>query len=120
MKRLIVAFSGASAVIYGIRLLEVLCAVEDIETHLVISPAARQTIQLETDYPVDQVETLANQLYGFDDIAAPISSGSFQTIGMVVMPCAVKTLSGIANSYSDNLILRAADVALKERRKLLL
>jgi 4-hydroxy-3-polyprenylbenzoate decarboxylase len=120
MKRLIVGFSGASGVIYGIRLLEVLRGVDDVETHVVISNAAKRTIRLETDYAVDQVETLADKLYNFNDITAALSSGSYQTMGMVVIPCAIKTLSGIANSYSDNLILRAADVTLKERRKLIL
>ena len=120
MKKLIVGFSGASGVIYGIRLLEVLRGVADVETHVIISHAAKQTIVLETDYTVAQVEALADQLYGFKDIAAAISSGSYRTMGMVIIPCAIKTLSGIANSYSDNLILRAADVVLKDRRKLVL
>ncbi len=120
MKRLIVGFSGASGVIYGIRLLEVLRSVADVETHGIISHAAKRTIQLETDYAVDQVESLADKLYNFNDIAAALSSGSYRTTGMVVIPCAIKTLSGIANAYSDNLILRAADVVLKERRKLVL
>jgi 4-hydroxy-3-polyprenylbenzoate decarboxylase len=120
LKRLIVGLSGASGVIYGIRLLEVLRGVEDIETHVIISNAAKRTILLETDYTVDQVEALADNLYSFKDIAASISSGSYKTIGMVIIPCAVKTMSGIANSYSDNLILRAADVVLKDRRKLVL
>lgn len=120
MKRLIVGFSGATGVIYGIRLLDVLRSVDDVETHVIISNAAKRTIQLETDYKINEVEALANKLYNFNDVAAAISSGSFKTMGMVVMPCAIKTLSGIANCYSDNLILRAADVVLKERRKLVL
>jgi len=120
VQRLIIGFSGATGVIYGIRLLDVLRSVNDIETHLIISNAAKRTIQLETDYTVDEVEALADRLYNFNDVAAAISSGSYQTMGMVVMPCAIKTLSGIANCYSDNLILRAADVVLKERRKLIL
>ncbi len=120
VKKLIVGFSGASGVIYGIRLLEVLRGVKDVETHVIISNAAKQTILLETDYTVAQVEALADQLYGFKDIAAAISSGSYRTMGMVIVPCAIKTLSGIASSYSDNLILRAADVVLKDRRKLVL
>jgi 4-hydroxy-3-polyprenylbenzoate decarboxylase len=120
MKRLIVGFSGATGIIYGIRLLEVLRHVENIETHVIISNAAKHTIQLETDYPVDKVEALADKLYSFNNVAAAISSGSYKTMGMVVIPCAIKTLSGIANCYSDNLILRAADVILKERRKLVL
>lgn len=120
MKRLIIGISGASGAIYGIRLLEVLRNVPDIETHLVMSNAAKRTILLETDYAIDQVEALADQLHSFGDIAAAISSGSYKTVGMAVIPCSMKTLSGIANVYSDNLILRAADVVLKDRRKLVL
>lgn len=119
-KRLIVGLSGASGVIYGIRLLEILREVDGIETHAIISPAAKRTMLLETDYTIDQVQALADQVYNFNDIAASISSGSFKTIGMVIIPCAIKTLSGIATSYNDNLILRAADVVLKDRRKLVL
>lgn len=120
MKRLIVGFSGATGVIYGIRLLEVLREVEMVETHAIISNAAQHTIKLETDHSVEQVKALADTVYNFNDLAAAISSGSFKTMGMVVIPCAVKTLSGITNAYSDNLILRAADVTLKERRPLIL
>ena len=118
--RLVVGISGASGVIYGIRLLEVLRGVESVETHLVMSSAARQTILLETDYTVEAVEALAEVSYRFNDIAAKISSGSFKTTGMVVIPCSMKTLSGIALSFSDNLLLRAADVTLKDRRRLVL
>jgi 4-hydroxy-3-polyprenylbenzoate decarboxylase len=120
MRRLVVGLSGASGVIYGIRLLEVLRGVPDIETHLVTSNAAKQTILLETDYTVEQVEALAATPYRFTDIAARISSGSFKTMGMVVIPCSMKTLSGIALSFSDNLLLRAADVVLKDHRRLVL
>lgn len=120
MKRLIVGISGASGVIYGIRLLEVLKPVPGIETHLIMSKAAQRTILLETDYTVEQVKVLADRIYGFGDIAASVSSGSYKTMGMVILPCAIKTLSGIAHSYSDNLLLRAADVTLKDRRKLVL
>jgi 4-hydroxy-3-polyprenylbenzoate decarboxylase len=120
LKRLIVALSGATGVIYGLRLLQILGGVEDVETHLIVSDAAKQTILLETDYLVDQVEALADKVYNFDDLAATISSGSYKTIGMVIIPCTMKTLSGIAHAYSDNLILRAADVVLKDRRKLVL
>jgi len=119
-KRLIVGLSGASGVIYGIRLLEVLRGVEGVEAHLVMSNAARQTILLETDYRAEDVEALADAHYRFHDIAAAISSGSFKTAGMVVVPCSMKTLSGIALSFSDNLLLRAADVVLKDRRRLVL
>ena len=120
MKKIIVGISGATGAIYGIRLLEVLRGVEDVETHLVLSPAARRTIDLETDLTVAQVEALADRAYRPGDIAAAISSGSFRSAGMVVAPCAMKTASGIATSYSDNLLLRAADVTLKDRRRLVL
>ena len=120
MKRLIVGMSGASGVIYGIRLLEILQGVEKVETHLVVSTAAAQTIGLETDYTAAQVEALADTVYRFRDIAAAIASGSFRTSGMVVIPCSMKTLAGIAHSYSDNLLLRAADVVLKDRRRLVI
>jgi 4-hydroxy-3-polyprenylbenzoate decarboxylase len=120
IKRLIVGISGASGVIYGIRLLEVLREVVGVETHLVMSNAAKRTLQLETDYSVEQVEALPTQHYRLGDIAAAISSGSFKTAGMVVVPCSMKTVAGIATCYSDNLLLRAADVVLKERRKLVL
>ncbi|MFQ5855955.1 MAG: UbiX family flavin prenyltransferase [Anaerolineae bacterium] len=120
MRRIIVGISGASGAIYGIRLLEVLSEVPEVETHLVMSQAARQTIALETDYRVKDVEAMADEIYRFKDIAASISSGSFKTAGMVVIPCSMKTLAGIAISFSDNLLLRAADVTLKDRRRLVL
>jgi 4-hydroxy-3-polyprenylbenzoate decarboxylase len=118
-QRLIIGISGASGVIYAIRLLELLKTVENVETHLVMSVAAAQTIGLETEYTAPQVEALADVSYRFKDIAAAISSGSFKTAGMVVLPCSMKTLAGIAYSFSDNLLLRAADVVLKDRRKLI-
>lgn len=120
MKKIIVGISGASGVIYGVRLLEILQTVQDVETHLVASNAAAVTIGLETPYSMDQVAALADYAYRFRDIAAPISSGSFRTEGMVVIPCSMKTMAGIAYSFSDNLLLRAADVVLKDRRRLLL
>lgn len=120
MKKLIVGISGASGAIYGIRLLEVLRAVQGVETHLVLSSAGRRTVVLETDYTVEQVEALAHRSYKPGDIAAAISSGSFRSAGMIVAPCSMKTVSGIATSYSDNLLLRAADVTLKDRRRLVL
>ncbi len=120
MKKLIVGISGASGIIYGIRLLEVLRDLPYVETHVVVSSAARLTLSLETEYPQDVIETLADKTYKTRDVAAAISSGSFKTIGMVVVPCSMKTLSGIATSYADNLLLRAADVVLKERRRLVL
>jgi 4-hydroxy-3-polyprenylbenzoate decarboxylase len=119
-ERLVVGISGASGAIYGIRLLQVLCGLEDIETHVLISNSAKQTILLETDHTVEYVESLATRLYRFDDVAAAISSGSFKTRGMVVIPCSVKTLSGIAYSFAENLLIRAADVTLKEHRRLVL
>lgn len=119
-KRIIVGISGASGVIYGIRLLELLRPLDTVETHAVLSTSAAQTIGLETDYTAGQVEALADVTYRFRDIAAAISSGSFRTDGMIVIPCSMKTLSGITNSFSDNLLLRAADVVLKDRRRLII
>ncbi len=120
MKRLVIGVTGASGVIYAIRLLEVLQGVADVETHLVLSIAVRQTIKYETRYTVDEVTQLADVRHPLKNIAASISSGSFKTMGMVVVPCSMKTLSGITHSYSDNLLLRAADVTLKDRRPLVL
>jgi flavin prenyltransferase len=120
MKRIIVGISGASGAILAIRILQVLREVEEIETHLVISPAGRRTVALETDFSVEQVESIADYVYKPGDIAASISSGSFRTAGMIVAPCSIKTLSAIAASYADNLLVRAADVTLKERRPLVL
>lgn len=120
MKRLIVGISGASGAIYGVRLLQVLRDVADVETHLVMSQAARQTLSLETDYSLRDVQALADVVHDARDIAASISSGSFKTGGMVILPCSIKTLSGIVNSYTDTLVTRAADVVLKERRPLVL
>ncbi len=115
-KKLIVGIAGASGVIYGVRMLEVLKG-RGIETHLIISEAGKLNIQIETDYKVDDVLAMADFTYTTKDIAASVASGSFLTMGMVVVPCTVKTLSGIANSYNDNLLTRAADVQLKEKRK---
>lgn len=120
MKRLIVGISGASGAIYGVRLLQVLRDVAEVETHLVMSQAARQTLSLETDYSLRDVQSLANVVHDARDIAASISSGSFKTAGMVILPCSIKTLSGIVHSYTDSLLTRAADVVLKERRPLVL
>lgn len=119
-RRLVVGISGASGVIYGIRLLELLRDIEGVETHLVMSAAARQTIALETDWSHQDVEALAAFSYRPGDIAASLSSGSFRTAGMVVVPCSMGTLSDIAWSSSDNLLARAADVTLKEHRRLVL
>lgn len=117
--RVVVGISGASGSIYGVRLLEALAAAR-AETHLVISPGAERTIVLETPWTVDAVRSLAHAVYDARDIAAPIASGSFRTDGMVVAPCSMKTLAAIAHSLSDELLARAADVTLKERRPLVL
>ena len=119
MKRLIVGISGATGAIYGIRLLEVL-AKSNVETHLVITEAAQKTILMETDWKVEKVKSLAKVVYDIQDIGANIASGSFQSEGMVVIPCSIKSLSAIANSFNVNLLIRAADVTLKERHKLAL
>ncbi len=119
MKRIVIGMSGASGVIYGIRLLEVLQQA-DIETHLIMSEAAKLNIGVETDHSANDVKALADEVYSNKDIAATIASGSFKTDGMIIAPCAIKTLSAVANSYADSLIVRAADVVLKERRRLIL
>ncbi|MBW2438000.1 MAG: UbiX family flavin prenyltransferase, partial [Deltaproteobacteria bacterium] len=118
-KRIVVGISGASGVTYGVRLLELLSET-DFETHLIISKAGRLNIEIETDYRPDAVEAMADFVYDHKDMAASLSSGSFLTEGMVVVPCTIKSLSGIANSYNENLLVRAADVTLKEKRKLVL
>jgi 4-hydroxy-3-polyprenylbenzoate decarboxylase len=120
LRRIVVAVTGASGSVYGIRALELLGEVPELETHLVVSQAAKITIGLETDRSVAEVEALADHVHGVRDIAAPIASGSFRTDGMVVAPCSIKTLSAVATSYSNDLIARAADVTLKERRPLVL
>ena len=119
-QRLIVGITGSSGAIYGIRLLEVLQQINGIETHLVMSSAGMRTIGLETDYPIESVRSLADKQYHISDVAAAISSGSFRTMGMVVAPCSMGSLARIANSFADNLLIRAADVVLKERRRLVL
>ena len=120
MKRIIVAITGASGAIYGVRALEELRAKDEIEVHLVISPSAARTLREETDFSMEQVQGLAHVVHNHKDIGASIASGSFRTDGMVVAPCSVKTLSGIAHCYAEDLIIRAADVCLKERRRLVL
>ncbi len=120
MKRLIIGISGASGVIYGIRTLQILQQVSGVETHLIMSQAARQTLALETDYSLRDVQSMADVVHDVRDIAASISSGSFKTHGMAILPCSIKTLSGIVHSYTDGLLTRAADVVLKERRRLVL
>jgi 4-hydroxy-3-polyprenylbenzoate decarboxylase len=118
-KRLVVGISGATGVIYG---LEMLKALQDLgyESHVVLTEQARHNFLLETDLSLQEVEQTASKVYDDHDLAAPISSGSFITRGMVVIPCSIKSLSGIATSYGANLLVRAADVTLKERRPLIL
>lgn len=118
--RIVVGITGSTGAIYGVRLLEVLHNSPEIETHLVVSDPAKQTIEYETTWSAREVLELASVVYEYRDIGAAISSGSFPTDGMIVAPCSIKTLSSIANSYNDNLLSRAADVTLKERRKLVL
>lgn len=118
--RLIVAITGASGAIYGIRLLEALREVPDVETHLVLSNGGKLNIALETDRDPRDVEALAHEVHNDQNLAATIASGSFATGGMIVAPCSMKTLSGIVSSYADNLVVRAADVVLKEQRRLVL
>jgi flavin prenyltransferase len=120
MRRLIVGISGASGVIYGIRLLEILRQSGEIESHLALSAAAKATIAQETNWKVSEVEALASVVHNPNDIGASIASGSFVTMGMVIVPCSIKTLSAVANCYSADLMSRAADVCLKEGRPLML
>lgn len=120
MRRIIVGISGASGSIYGIRLLELLSKMPEIETHLVISNAGKLNISIETEYTVADVNAMADHVHDARDIGASIASGSFRTAGMVVAPCSMRTLSAIVHSLSDNLLVRAADVVLKEHRPLIL
>ena len=120
MKRLVIGMSGSSGVIYGIRMLEVLAKDPEVETHLILSQAAKMNIGIETEWSVADVEALADEVHNNKNIGASIASGSYKTGGMIVVPCSMKTLSGIANSYAENLIIRAADVMLKERRQLVI
>jgi len=120
MRRIIVAITGASGSTFGIRALELLRSISDVETHLIMSGPAKTTLTIETDKSVAEVEALADHVHGTRDIAAPTSSGSFRTAGMLVAPCSIKSLSVIANSMSADLIGRSADVTLKERRPLVL
>jgi len=117
--RLIVAITGASGVIYGKRLLEVLRE-KGVETHLIVSKVGKKIIEHELGITESELEKLANHIYEEEDLAAPLASGTFLTDGMIIIPCSTKTLAGIVHGYSENLILRAAEVALKERRKLIL
>ena len=119
-KRLIIAISGATGAIYGVRMLEILAKIDEIETHLVMSKAGRMTIQVETPFSEKDVEAMADVVHDFNNVGASISSGSFRTEGMVVAPCSMKSMSGIAHSLGGDLLVRAADVVLKERKKLVL
>jgi 4-hydroxy-3-polyprenylbenzoate decarboxylase len=118
-KRIVIGLSGASGVTYGVRILELLKNTE-YETHLIMSNSGKLNIRIETDYTPEQVAAMATRTYDDHDMAAAVSSGSFLTEGMIVAPCTIKSLSGIANSYTTNLLVRAADVTLKEKRKLVL
>ena len=119
MRRLIVGLTGATGAIFGIRLLEALKQ-SDVESHLIVSKWAERTIRHETRYTMDQVTALASVHYNINDMGATVSSGSFLTEGMVIIPCSMRTLGGIAHGYGEHLIHRAADVVLKERRRLVL
>ncbi|MEO6913466.1 MAG: UbiX family flavin prenyltransferase [Candidatus Baltobacteraceae bacterium] len=120
MQRIVVGISGASGSVYGYTALQALREIGGIETHLVLSDAAKRTIELETELSPGDFEALADVVYRDDDLAAAISSGSFLTDGMVVIPCSMKSASAIAHSLNGNLLVRAADVCLKERRKVVL
>ena len=119
-RRLVVGISGASGVIYGIRILEILNEIETVETHLILTNAAKQTIGMETDFSASQIEELADHTYPIKDISAGPASGTFPCDGMVIAPCSIRTLSAVANSYSSDLLTRTADVTLKEKRPLVL
>ena len=118
-KRVVVAISGSTGSIYGIRLLQVLKDTPEVETHLIISPAAKRTLIHETDFTIKEVEALGGVVYDYRDIGAAPASGSFHTMGMIVAPCSIKTMSALATCYADNLITRAGDVTLKEGRPLI-
>lgn len=120
MRRLIVGLSGATGSIFGIRILEVLKPIDDVETHLVMSKAAKMTLQVETPHSVKEVEEMADVVHDINNVGASIASGSFRTAGMVIAPCSMKSMGGIALSVGGDLLVRAADVILKERKKLVL
>jgi 4-hydroxy-3-polyprenylbenzoate decarboxylase len=119
-QKLIVGISGATGAIYGVRLLEVLNKVPQVETHLVLSEPAKRIIIDETDWTIPQVESMASYVYNNEDLGEAISSGSFEADGMVICPCSIKTMSAVATSFNYHLLVRAADVTLKERRRLVL
>jgi len=118
--RLIVGMSGASGAIYGIRLLEILKTIPEVETHLVMTASAKLNILAESERDLESITSLADEVHNNRNVGASIASGSFKTAGMIITPCSMKTLSGIVHSYADNLLLRAADVALKEHRRLVI
>lgn len=118
MKRLVVAITGASGSVYGVRLLEALRATGGVETHLVVSASGKRTLAEETDYSLKSVESLAQFVYDDRDVGASLASGSFKTMGMAIVPCSMKTVSALATSFADTLIARAGDVTLKEGRLL--
>ena len=117
---LVIGITGATGVIYGIRLLEVLASIDDVKTHLILSESSKQIIKYETGKELEEIEKLADFSYHYDDIGARLTSGSFKRDGMIVAPCTIKTMSALANSYSDNLLLRSGDVTLKEGKRLVL
>jgi len=119
MKRIIVGITGASGVVYGVRMLETLKKL-GVETHLIISPSGVRNLVIESGYKLDEVKAMASYVHDFEDVSASVASGSYHVDGMIVAPCSIKTLSAIANSYNENLLVRAADVTLKERRRLVL
>lgn len=118
--RIVVGVTGASGAIYAVRLLQVLHDRDQVETHLVISSSGRTTLHLETPWPLSEIEALARVVYRDDDLSAAIASGSFPSHAMVIVPCSMKTVAAVAHGYADNLLARAADVMLKERRRLIL
>jgi polyprenyl P-hydroxybenzoate/phenylacrylic acid decarboxylase-like protein len=120
MRRLIIAITGATGAIYGVQLLRRLRALKSIETHLLLSPAGVLTAHQELDLKRGDIEALADAVYNVNDVGAAVASGSFATAGMVIAPCSMKTLAAVANGHADNLITRAADVCLKERRRVVL
>jgi flavin prenyltransferase len=119
LKRLLVAITGASGAAYGVRLLERVRDLDDVEAHLIVTPAAHLTLRQETDWTLEAVAALAAASYADDDMGAAPASGSFQTCGMIIAPCSVKTLAAVANGHANTLVARAADVTLKEGRPLL-
>ena len=118
--RIVVGITGATGVIYGIRLLQVLSSTREIETHLIITEAGEINIRYETDWKPEEIRALADFVYDNNDVGARLASGSFKRDGMVIAPCSIKTMSALANSYTENLIIRTGDVTLKERKKLVL